>query len=113
MIKQHDEQPIRDGEMLKKHVEQSPLLAARVAEQMGISQGTLTSYYARESLRTSVLRDAALVLKYNFFFDLGMSLPDGLPSALDTAARRRIAELEKENERLRIENAVYEKIMKR
>lgn len=113
MTQQSNERTIHDGQILKKQVEQSPLLPVRIAERMGVSQTTLISYYQRPNLRTSVLWRASSVLGYNFFFDLGMRLPEGLKSELDTGLMRRVAQLEKENERLRIENEVYEKLLRR
>ncbi|MDR1761876.1 MAG: hypothetical protein LBR55_05445 [Bacteroidales bacterium] len=102
-----------NGQLLKKHVEQAPALPIRIAERMGITHSTLLSYYNRPALRTSVLWSASKALDYNFFFDLGMQLPNDLESALNTELTKRVAQLEKENEQLRIENAVYERILKR
>jgi len=113
MTQQSHERPIHDGQMLKRWVEQSPLLPVRIAERMGVRQTTLLGYYRQPTLRTSTLQRAALALGYNFFFDLGMQLPEGLKSELDTKLMRRVAQLEKENERLRIENEVYLKLLKR
>ena len=107
------EKKSHDGQLLKQHVEKNKLLPARIAEKMRIPQSTLVTYYARPSLRTSVLWNAAAVLGYNFFFDIGMQLPAEMESALSTELTKRVEQLEKENERLKIENAVYEKILKR
>ena len=102
-----------NGRMLQSCIEKSPLLPVRIAERMGVSQSTLLSFYQRYALRTSVLWNAAAALNRNFFFDLGMLLPPDMESALNTDLHKRIRELEAENERLKIENGVYEKILKK
>ena len=113
MTSQTSGQMPHDGETLKKKIEQSNLKFTRVAKDMGITHSTLLWYFGTSSLRSFVLWKASKVLRYNFFYDLGMQLPDDLPSALDTRHTQRIAELEKENERLRIENEAYRKILQR
>ncbi len=113
MTSQTTVQMPHNGEALKKKVEQSKLKLSQIAKYMGVTHSTLLWYFGVSGLRTFVLWKASKVLRYNFFYDLGMQLPDDLPSALDTKHTQRIAELEKENERLRIENETYQKILQR
>ena len=101
-----------NGRLFRQQIDKSPLIAARVAERMGTAHSTMLSFYERPSLRASVLWKASLALGYNFFFDLGMQLPD-MASPLKVDLQRRVGELEKENERLRIENSVYERLLKK
>jgi hypothetical protein len=102
-----------NGEMLKNYMAGTKFLPTRIAERMGVTHSTMLHYFTRPSLRTSVLWKASTALGYNFFFDLGMQLPSGMKSALNTELTKRVEQLEKENERLKIENAVYEKILKK
>jgi hypothetical protein len=80
---------------------------------MNTTHSTLLGYYETESLRTETIRRASLALKRNLFFDMGMRLPKDLPSSLNTEPMRRVAELEAENVRLRIENETYRDLLKR
>lgn len=105
--------PLHDGEMLKRQAALSPLKLTALARRMEVAHSTLLWYFGSPNLRSSVLWRASTVLERNFFYDLGMQLPPSLPSALDTAHTRRIAELEREVERLRIENETYQKILAR
>ena len=102
-----------DGRMLQTFVEKNPLRPIRIAERMGVGQSTLRSYFLRPSLHSHTLRKASIVLQHNFFFDLGMQLPPDLESALNTELHKQIQQLLAENERLKIENALYEKILKK
>ena len=110
---QQTENMRHNGKMLQSRIEKSHLLQVRIAERMGVNPSTLISFYQRYDLRTNTLWKAAEALNYNFFFDLGMQLPPDMESALNTSLQKRIKELEAENERLKIENGVYEKILKR
>lgn len=102
-----------DGDMLRRAVGRSQLKPTALARRMGVAHSTLWWYLRSPSLHTDILRRASLALGYNFFHELGMQLPADLPSALDTALTRRVAELERENECLRIENETYQKILAR
>ncbi len=99
--------------MLKHQVEQSKLTVTQAARLMGVAHSTLLWYFDSPNLRTLVLWKAAKMLRHNFFYDIGMALPADYSSAINTEHTRRIAELEKENERLRIENETYQKILQR
>lgn len=102
-----------DGAMLRRAAEQNQMKTTAIARRMGVAHSTLWWYFQSPSLHANVLRNASQVLGRNFFFDIGMQLPAELPSTLDTALMRRVAELEKENEHLRIENETYQKILAR
>ncbi len=112
-ILQYADKMPHNGKLLKEHIKESLLLPSHIAGQMGISLSTLTSFYERQTLRSKTLWAASVALGYNLFFDLGMHLPRGMESALDTELKKRVEELEKENERLKIEIAVFEKVLKK
>ncbi|MDR1679651.1 MAG: hypothetical protein LBR81_07740 [Prevotellaceae bacterium] len=110
---QHAGNMPHNGNLLKKHIEESRLLPSHVAKRMGISFSTLRTFYNRQTVQTKTLWTASMALGYNFFFDLGMQLPQNMESALDTELKKRVEQLEKENERLKTEIGVYEKILRK
>lgn len=102
-----------NGTLLRQYIDEKARSQSQVAEQMGITLSTLQSYYKRETMHTKALWNASLALEHNFLFDLGRRLPVSFVSEREQELQRELDELKKENERLKIELGVYEKIVKR
>ncbi len=113
MTSQTNTQWPHGGEMLRRTAEQQLLKMTRIARLMEVTHSTLLWYFGSSTVRMAGRWRASLAMGRNFFYDIGMRLPADLTSSLDTALSHRAAELEAENERLRIENETYRKILTR
>ena len=97
------------GEMLKKHVKAKRIYQAPWARIQGVHATTVNSYFKKPTMQVDTVFTICQVLKYNFFRDIAEELPAEFPSKTPSALAVRISELEKENERLKIEIEVLER----
>ena len=111
-----------NGDLLKQRTEATFPNHTRMSEQIGVTLSTLLKTYPQPSVQARTLWKASKALKHNLFFDIGMMLPNDFTSEyqhneeLIKELEKRLNELEdlkKENERLKIEISVYEKITKK
>ncbi len=102
-----------NGDLLRRYIKESGIGNVKMANRMGVNPQTLYHYLGRATLQTRVLWEASLILKRNILFDLGMKLPNDFVSEYEPELQKQIEELKQENERLKIEIGVYEKILKR
>jgi len=100
------------GEMLKKHVKAKRIYQAPWARIQGVHATTVNSYFKKPTMQVDTVFTICQVLKYNFFRDIAEELPAEFPSKTPPALAVRISELEKENERLKIEIEVLERTRK-
>jgi hypothetical protein len=98
------------GQSLRAHVKAKRIYQAPWARLQGVNASTVNSYFKKPTMQLSTLFTICQVLKYNFIRDIADELPPDFPSKKPEALQVRICELEKENERLRIEIEVLKEV---
>lgn len=94
------------GELIRKRVAELKLSSPNFAKQMGYNPAGISRFFYRTDFTISQLKSISEILKYNFFQHF-VEFPENPPKELlDTLAslQQRVKELEKENERLTMEN---------
>ena len=97
-----------DGKMIKAYIKEKRFFISAMARDMGKQYKTAFNYLKRSSLRTDVLVDISMALRYNFFREMAEQMPPEFPPHYDTdkdeamkQLQERIKELETENRTLR------------
>jgi len=98
------------GEILRKYVKEKRIYQAAWARAQKVRASTVNSYFKKPTMQLETLFAICQVLNYNFIRDVADALPPELPSKTSTAQQLRIGELEKEIERLQIENALLKEL---
>ncbi len=100
------------GDMLKQYVKQRRIYKAGWARHQNVQWKTVAGYLKKPSIQTKTLFAICHVLKYNFFADLAATLPPEYPHSPTTQDEKNL-QLEKENEKLRIEIGVLREVVKK
>ena len=105
---------IHIGEIIHRYFEDKRIRRAALARLMAIQLKSLMIYEKKESIQTSRLLELCTHLQHNFFMDIATQLPPNYTTATDVFAQKKdtIASLEKEIEKLKIENDLLKKICK-
>lgn len=107
-----------NGTLLRRFIKENNLTYIEVAKHIGVAPQTIPYYVGRNTLQAQVLWRASIAFEHNFFSDLCNKLPipdinENVPTEREIKLQEQLDRLEKENERLRIELSVYEKILKK
>jgi transcriptional regulator with XRE-family HTH domain len=104
-----DDMP-HNGKLLKTFIDNSRLTQIEVARRMGITTPTLHYYYKSHSLTTDIWWRASKALHYNFLAGLGSLLTEEYVTPRETELQTVCEQLQKENERLKMELEIYKNI---
>lgn len=107
-------QQLNVGEILTNYLETNRIRRAALARKMGILLQTLLSYQKKASLQTDKLWELSHALEHNFFADIANQLPNTYTTTINAHAesQQKIADLELEIEKLKIEKQVLMDIVK-
>lgn len=97
------------GEILKTYRKQKRIYQSGMSRALNVYYSTVNRYFKKPSMQTTTLWNVCHVLKHNFFADLAAMLPPEFSHGTNTADEK-IAALEKEIEKLKIENEVLREI---
>ena len=97
------------GELLREYVNAKRIFQAPWSRIQGVHATTVNSYFKKPTMQVGTVFTICQVLKYNFIRDIADELAAEYPSKTPPALTQRISELEKENERLKIEIEVLER----
>ncbi len=105
---------LNTGLMLKTFIKKNRIYRSSLSRKLGRRYTTVIRYQKRTTMQCNVLMEISAALNHNFFTDIAALLPADMPpaTALETNQATRIAELEKEIEKLKLEMAVMERMMK-
>lgn len=100
------------GPLIKSVFQKRRIRKSALSRVLGVTPAMITKMQNAETMTTDRLWYLSMALRHNFFTDIASKLPADFATNAprDTTAEERIAELEKEVEKLRIEIAVWEKI---
>lgn len=98
------------GQRIKKYVKENGVSQAAWSRRQGITQRTIWKYMKSENMRTDTLFSICQELKYNFLREIADQLPADLPPHSPNPLEQRVKELEKENEKLKIEIGVLREV---
>lgn len=99
------------GKRLREYVKANRIFQSGWARTQGVKANTIAKYLKRESLQVETLFTICQVLKYNFIREIADKLPPDFPPHTPNPLQARITELEKENEKLKIEIKVLERMV--
>ena len=99
------------GQRIKKYVEENRVSQAAWSRRQKISQKTIWKYMKSENMRTDTLFNICQELKYNFLREIADQLPAEFPPHAVNPLQQRVEELEKENERLKHEIEILERVV--
>lgn len=96
---------LNTGEMLTNYFNTKRIRRAALARKMGIMLQSLTGSQKTTSIQTDKLWKFCYALEHNFFADIAHQLPATFTTTTDVQAdsQQKIAALEKEIEKLKIE----------
>ncbi|MFN0274266.1 MAG: hypothetical protein ACKVPJ_00850 [Chitinophagales bacterium] len=97
------------GSMLQAYAKQKRTYKGAWARHQQVRRSTVSGYFKKPTMQTATLWDICHVLQYNFFADISALLPPEFAHAPNTADEK-IALLEKEIEKLKIENNVLREV---
>ena len=103
--------PPHVGQMLRKHVDKNRISQAAWARQQGMKPATIVGFFKKPALPIGTLYDICQILKYNFIREIADSLPVEFPPFKDNELTGRVAELEKENEKLKSDIALLKEVI--
>jgi len=100
------------GQLVARVFKARKISKAFLSRLLGVRPSVIIGYTQSESMRVSTLWHLSQALRHNFFADIAARLPSDFATNVspDTRDADRIAELEKEVEKLRTEIGVWEKI---
>ena len=86
-----------------------------LARKLGIQLHTVLNYEKRTTMQMATLWKLSVALKHNFFLDIAHQLPKEFSTyaPIDTTLPDRVAALEKENELLKAQLEILERVMKK
>jgi len=106
--------PIHIGEVVKKHIDTNKIYKSALARKISKSDSTIIRYQKSSTLQTSILFELSHALKHNFFADIAAQLPvEYSAQKTEESAKniQTILDLQKEIERLTIENDLLKSII--
>lgn len=106
--------PIHIGEVVKKYIDANKIYKSALARKINKSDSTIIRYQKSSTLQTSILFELSHALKHNFFADIAAQLPvEYSTQKTEESAKniQTILDLQKEIERLTIENNLLKSII--
>jgi len=103
--------PPHVGQMLRTYVKTNRLYQSGWARMQGMKPSTICNFFKKPTIPLGTLYDICQILKYNFFRDIADSLPAELPPFKTNELAGRVAELEKENEKLKNDIALLKEVI--
>ncbi|PDS25561.1 hypothetical protein [Flavobacterium branchiophilum] len=106
---------IHTGKLLTAYFEKNRTYRAYLVKLLGISYNTLLHYQKRDSIQTRTLLEISTHTKHNFFMDMALQLPLEYTTTTDPFLEKnqRIAELEAENEALKVKMELLLSLLKK
>ncbi|GEM54771.1 hypothetical protein B0A58_12015 [Flavobacterium branchiophilum NBRC 15030 = ATCC 35035] len=106
---------IHTGKLLTAYFEKNRTYRAYLAKLLGISYNSLLHYQKRDSIQTRTLLEISTHTKHNFFMDMALQLPLEYTTTTDPffEKNQRIAELEAENEALKVKMELLLSLLKK
>lgn len=103
------------GALLARYFKEKRTRKSVLARLMGVRPQTILGYQMKKTMQTATLWKLSIILKHNFLLDMAYLLPKEFSTfaKVDTSLSDRIAALEVENEKLRNQNEVLERLMRR
>lgn len=100
------------GQLVARVLKARKISKAFLSRLLGVRPSVIIGYTESASMRVGTLWQLSLTLRHNFFADIAAQLPPDFATEAprDNAAAKRIAELQKEIEKLKMEIAVWEKV---
>jgi len=99
------------GEMLKKFCKEKRIYKSAWARIQGMKPATISGFIHKPEIPLSTLFNICQILKYNFIRDIADALPAEFPPIKDNVLAGRVAELEKENEKLKNDIALLKEVI--
>ena len=106
--------PIHIGEVVKKYIDANKIYKSALARKINKSDSIIIRYQKSSTLQTSILFELSHALKHNFFADIAAQLPvEYSTQKTEESAKniQTILDLQKEIERLTIENNLLKSII--
>ncbi len=104
-------QPPHIGKILKAYVREKRISQAGWARQQGIGAQQVARYLKRPDQRIGTLFTISQVLKHNFLREIADQLPAEFPPHHENPLSIRVAELEKENEMLKMQVDLLKEVL--
>ncbi len=100
------------GALIKSVFHKRRIRKSALSRVLGVTPATITNIQKAETMGTERLWYLSMALRHNFFADIAAHLPSDFATNAprDTTATDRIAELEREIDKLKTELGVWEKI---
>ncbi len=105
---------INVGEIVKNYIDTNRIFKSSLARKIDKADSTIIRYQNSETLQTSIILELSHALKHNFFAEIAMLLPPeySAPKTEQASANlQTILELQKEIEKLNIENNLLKSIV--
>ena len=101
------------GNLIARYFKEHRTFKSSLSRILGVRPQTVLAYRSKTSMQTDTIWKLSLILKHNFLKDLADQLPKEFSTFTppDTTLQDRIAALEKENERLKVEVSVLERVL--
>lgn len=103
--------PPHVGKMLRNYVDNNRLYQSGWARQQGMKPSTISGFFKKPVIPLGTLYDICQILKYNFIREIADSLPAELQPIKDNVLNSRVAELEKENEKLKNDISLLKEVI--
>ena len=103
------------GELLVRVFKTRRIYRSALARQMKLGLRTILGYQVKKTMQTDTLWKLSVALRHNFFQDISSQLPKEFATyaPVDTSREERIEALEKENELLKAQLEILERVMRK